>query len=270
MSKWLAWISPRTRGTVLSTAASLTSIEGHVFYLSARSLATLHTLVQEHISSDDRITDNDILTALVGMAVAQSEVECTQEATVGGYLASLASYLAPSLFAQDNDFTTEFVCDARPRLNGLSAARYTGNTVFVRCLASQLKSLAGGINGQSLAREAKRVRQSINGVNAQYIGQLFGTLNADPSCFMCPIAQTFTKTTVVISNQSRFTLYGADFGNGVPVWVSPIKTFYANFVSILPVHPSTGGYAMFVTLSKQAMAKLLQNEFWMDTLELLY
>ncbi|KAJ2873643.1 hypothetical protein H4R27_006564, partial [Coemansia aciculifera] len=121
-----------------------------------------------------------------------------------------------------------------------------------------------------LAWEAKRVQQSINGVNVQYIGQLFGTLNSDPSCFMCPIAQTLTKTTVVIFNQSRFTLYGANFGNDVPVWVSPIKTFYANIVSILPVHPSTGRYAMFVTLSKQAMAKLLQNKFWMDALELLY
>ncbi|KAJ2056379.1 hypothetical protein GGI08_003881 [Coemansia sp. S2] len=270
ISKWLAWISPKTRGAVLSTAAALTSIKGHVFYLSARKLATLHTLVQEYVSSNERITDNDILTALISMAVAQSEAECRPEAAVGGYLASLASYLAPSLFAQDGDFTTEFVCDARPRLNGLSAARFTGNTVFVRCLASQLKDLAGGIDGQSLAREAKRVRQSISGVDAQYIGQLFGTLNADPSCFMCPIAQTFTKTTVVISNQSRFTLYGADFGNGIPTWVSPIKTFYANFVSILPVHPSTGGYALYVTLSKQAMGKLLQNEFWMSALELLY
>ncbi|KAJ2733360.1 hypothetical protein IW152_003098 [Coemansia sp. BCRC 34962] len=270
MSKWLAWISPRTRGFVLSAVASLTSIEGHVFYLSARGLKALHALTQEHLSDGERITDNDILTALISMSVAQSEAECSQEAVTGGYLASLAAYLVPSLFAPDRDFTTKFVCDARPRLPDLKAARYTGNTVFVRCLASKLKDLAGGITGQSLTCEAKRVRQTVNGVDAQYIGQLFGTLNADPSCFMCPIAQSVTKTTVVISNQSRFTLYNTDFGNGKPVWVSPITTFYANFVSILPAPPSDGGYTMFVTLSKQAMAKLLQNEAWMNSVELLY
>ncbi|KAJ2683285.1 hypothetical protein IWW39_005590 [Coemansia spiralis] len=270
LSKWLAWISPRTRGMVLRTAASLTSIEGHVFYLSARGLAALHALTSEHLSNGERITDNDILTALISMSVAQSEAECSQDAVNGGYMASLAAYLAPSLFALDRHFSTEFVCDARPRLPGLKAARYTGNTVFVRCLASKLKDLAGGINGQTLACEARRVRQTVHGVDAQYIGQLFGTLNADPSSFMCPIAQSFTKTAVVISNQSRFSLYDTDFGNGMPVWVSPITTFYANFVSILPTPPSDGGYTMFVTLSKQAMAKLLQNEAWMNSVELLY
>ncbi|KAJ2820433.1 hypothetical protein GGI24_004488, partial [Coemansia furcata] len=108
LSKWLAWISPGTRGTVLSAAAALTSIEGHVFHISPKNLAMLHTLVREYVPSDERITNNDILTALISMSVAQSEAESSQSAAAGSYLASLASYLAPSIFAPDNEFLTEF------------------------------------------------------------------------------------------------------------------------------------------------------------------
>ncbi|KAJ2458843.1 hypothetical protein GGF42_001825 [Coemansia sp. RSA 2424] len=271
LSKWLAWISPKTRGSMLKTIIAMTPIEGHVFHVSKERLASLHALVQENVTSGERITDNDILTALISMAVAQSEAECKQAAAATrGYLASLATYLLPSMFAQDSDFCTEIVCDARPRLPGLSAAQYTGNSAFVRCIVSKLDALASGIDAQSLTMEAKKVRQLVDSVDSEFIGQLFGTLNSDPSCFMCPIAQSVAKLGMIVSNHSRFALYSADFGDGIPVWVSPIKTFCANLAWILPVHPSTGGYAVYFTLSKQAMAKLLQNDFWMNSVELLY
>ncbi|KAJ2738112.1 hypothetical protein GGI20_006323, partial [Coemansia sp. BCRC 34301] len=196
----------------------MSQIEGHVFHLSKAKLALLHSLVQAHVSGSERITNNDIITALLTMAVAQSEVKCAQAAAARGYLAALGTYLLPSVFAQDDEFWTEIVCDARPRLPGLSATRYTGNTVFVRCLVSKLDSLASGINAQSLCREAKRVRQLVDSVDDQHIGQLFGTLNSDPSCFMCPIVQVMAKQALVVSNQSRFTLYSADFGDGIPAW----------------------------------------------------
>ncbi|KAJ2903879.1 hypothetical protein GGI21_004378, partial [Coemansia aciculifera] len=235
LSKWLAWISPKTRGHVLKTTVAMTAIEGHVFHVSRKRLASLQMLVQDSVSNDKRITSNDVLTALITMAVAQSETECKQSALDSrGYLTSLAMYLLPFAFDQCSEFWTEIVCDARPRLPGLSAAQYTGNTVFVRCLVDDMVNVASGINAHLLAQQAIRVRQLVDSTNAQYIGQLFGTLNSDPSCFMCPIVQVLPKTAVVVSNQSRFTLYGADFGDGIPAWVSPIKTFYANFASILP------------------------------------
>ncbi|KAJ2321814.1 hypothetical protein GGI00_006011, partial [Coemansia sp. RSA 2681] len=90
LSKWLAWISPKTRGSMLKTIIAMTPIEGHVFHVSKERLASLHALVQENVTSGERITDNDILTALISMTVAQSEAECKQAAAATrGYLASL-------------------------------------------------------------------------------------------------------------------------------------------------------------------------------------
>ncbi|KAJ2579443.1 hypothetical protein GGH95_003104, partial [Coemansia sp. RSA 1836] len=182
-------------------------------------LASLHASIQEYITTGERISDNDVITALLNMAVAQSEAECKQDAAATrGYLSSLASYLFPSMYAQDSEFVTQVVFDIRPRLKGLSTARYMGNAVFTRCLTSPMESLTSGIDAQSLALAAQNVRKLVNGVDPQYIGQYIDTLHKDPSCFMCPIAYALTKTTMMVSNQSRFPLYKADFGSGAPVW----------------------------------------------------
>ncbi|KAJ2064259.1 hypothetical protein GGI17_001144 [Coemansia sp. S146] len=268
--RWLAWISPKTRGTMFRASFSLMSMVGHIFHIPANRLASLRTSVQGYISGDMRISDNDLLTALLAMAVAQSESECKRDSASASYLSSLASYLFPSMYAPDNSFVTQVVVDMRPRLKGLSTADYTGNSVITRCLVNSMESLASGINEQSLAQIAKRVRQLVDGVDPQYIGQFVDTLHRDPLCFMCPATYAFSKTTMVLSNQSRFPLYHADFGNGIPTWVSPIHTFFPNFLSVLPAHPSTGGYVVYISMTERVMAKLLQNKFWMGTTDMVY
>ncbi|KAJ2867011.1 hypothetical protein GGH94_001178 [Coemansia aciculifera] len=243
---------------------------GMDFAQDTSRLASLRTSVQGYISNDVRISDNDLLTALLTMAVAQSEAECMQESASASYLSSLVSYLFPSMYTPDSSFVTQVVVDTRPRLKGLSTVGYTGNSVLTRCLVNSMESLTSGINEQSLAPIAKSVRQLVNGVDAQYIGQFVDTLYKDPLCFMCPATYAFSKTTMVLSNQSRFPLYHADFGNGIPTWISPVRTFFPNFSSIIPTHPSTGGYVVYISMTERAMAKFLQNKFWMSTSELVY
>ncbi|KAJ2878810.1 hypothetical protein IWW38_006239, partial [Coemansia aciculifera] len=218
-SKWLAWISPKTRNKVFGAALALSSVESHIFHLSASNIATLRASIQEFVTTGEHISDNDIITALLQMAVVQSETECKQEAAASrGYLSSFASYIFPSMYAQDSEFVTQIAFDTRPRLKGLSSARFAGNAALLRCLASPMDSLTSGINAQSLALAAQSVRKLVNGVNPQSIGQHVDTLHKDPLCFMRPTAHGMSKFTMGISNQSRFQLYTADFGSGAPVW----------------------------------------------------
>ncbi|KAJ2769909.1 hypothetical protein GGI18_005306, partial [Coemansia linderi] len=268
--RWLAWISPKTRGALFKTAFSLMSVESHVFHLPASRLASLRALVQECVPSDVRLSDNDVLSALLTMVVAQSEAESKREAASASYLSSLASYLFPAIYEPDSSFATQVVCDTRPRLQGLSTTRYTGNSVISPCLVSSMESLTSSIDEHSLAQIAKGIRQLVDGVVPQYIGQLIDTLHEDKARFMCPSTYAITKTTLLLSNQSRFPLYRADFGNGIPTCVSPIQTFFPNFSSIMPAHPLTGGYVVFISLAERAMAKIRQNKFWMSTVDLLY
>ncbi|KAJ2014969.1 hypothetical protein GGI14_004553 [Coemansia sp. S680] len=268
--RWLAWISPKSRATLISKHFSIMSLKGHVFHIPASRLASLRASVQGHLSSDTRISDNDILTALLAMTAAQSEAECRRDSASASYISSLVSYLFPSMYAPDTRFVTQVVVDMRPRLKGLSAANYTGNSVITRCLAYSMESLTSGINEQSLAPIAKSVRQLVNGVDPQYIGQFVDTLHKDPLCFMYPAAYGPSKATMMLSNQSRFPLYSADFGNGIPTWVSPIQTLFPKFSSIIPAHPLTGGHVVYICMAEQAMTKLLQNKFWMSASDMLY
>ncbi|KAJ2328175.1 hypothetical protein GGI00_004267, partial [Coemansia sp. RSA 2681] len=122
------------------------------------------------------------------------------------------------MYAQYSEFAAQITLDIRPRLKGLSATRHKGNAILTRCLASPMESLTSGIDAQSLALVAQNVRKLVNGVDPQYIGQYIDTLHKDPSCFMCPIAYALTKTTMLVSKQSRFPRYKAYFGCGAPVW----------------------------------------------------
>ncbi|KAJ2255556.1 hypothetical protein GGI13_001558 [Coemansia sp. RSA 455] len=262
---------PVFQGALIGSAVSLPHNKGHLFHISSHMLALLHSSIKEYVDCTERISDNDILTALVSMLVAQSEAEQITWSSHLGILNYLASYLIPSVFVQDRrEFATEIVIDMRPRLAGLRNAKYMGNAVFAGCLTNSLESMTGGINACSLALVARRVRQLVSRIGAPYIGQLFDTLNNDPSHFMCPLAQDITRIPAVVSNQSRFELYKADFGSGIPAWVSPIEIQFPHYVAIIPVHPSIGGYGIHITMSKKAMANILCNKFWMNTVDLVY
>ncbi|KAJ2242836.1 hypothetical protein GGI13_006820 [Coemansia sp. RSA 455] len=246
------------------------SVVGHTFYFSTSRLASLRASVQGHISSDVHLSDNDILTALLSMVIAQSQVECKRDSASASYLSSLASYLFPSLYAPDSSFVTQVVVDTRPRLKGLSAPAYAGNAILTHCLVNSMESLTSGITEQSLAPIAKGVRQLVNGVDSQKIGQYVDTLHKDLLRFMCPATYAITKMTMLVSNQSRFPIYQADFGDGIPTWVSSVQAFFPNFSSIMPAPPSTGGYVVYISMTERDMAKLLQNRFWMSTNDMLY
>ncbi|KAJ2834716.1 hypothetical protein GGI24_000279 [Coemansia furcata] len=268
--RWLAWVSPNTRARLFNTSLSLTTNVGHIFHISTSGLTRLHASVRERLSSDIRLSDNDVIAALLTMTVAQSETKSKRDSASASYLSSLASYMFPSMYAPDSRFITQVVIDMRPRLNGLSTARYTGNMVFSSCLVNSMKSLTSDDSEQLLALIATNVRHLVDYVDPQYIGEFVDTLHKDPTWFMGPPTYTLTKPTLLLSNQSRFPLYHADFGNGIPSWVSPVKTYFPNFSSILPTHPSSSGRIIYICMNERAMAKILLNKFWTSFADMVY
>ncbi|KAJ1999942.1 hypothetical protein H4R26_004846 [Coemansia thaxteri] len=270
LSRWLAWISPEFRGSVLSLLPTMASGEGHAFHISTRALASLHTMVKDYIPGDERISDNDILTALISMLVAQCESLEMSASSKKGYLASLGAYLLPSMFTTPVVFSTQVVVDLRPRLEGLGSAKYSGNSVVTQSVNNPTQSMCGAISGQTLAQVARSVRRMVSGTDAAFLGQLVEETSKKPEQYTNILAHVLTTPSLVVSNISRFAFYGVDFGGGIPAYVCPLVRMLVTFAVILPVHPSLGGYGIHITMTKQAMARLLMNEFWMDIVELLY
>ncbi|KAJ2750556.1 hypothetical protein GGI19_005035 [Coemansia pectinata] len=127
----------------------------------------------KHVDYTERISDNDIITALVSMLVAQSETEQTTWYWHLSSLTSLASSLVPSIFAQDRMFATE------PTTSWSERCKVHGNAVFAGYLTNMLKNMTGGISARSLVLVVRRVRQLVSRVDAPYIAQLLDAIGCN-------------------------------------------------------------------------------------------
>ncbi|KAJ2456738.1 hypothetical protein GGF42_003088 [Coemansia sp. RSA 2424] len=192
-----------------------------------------------------RLRDNSGIVLYIGIAhylvdgAAYSEFVCRWADVCRRLSSGASSAELPSFQTSFSRSTiSDHLPDDRRALDDPTRELITTTGLF----ASPMESLTSGIDAQSLALVAQNVRKLVNDVDPQYIGQYIDTLHKDPSHFMCPVAYALTKTAMLVSNQSRFPLYKADFGSGTPVWVIPIRTFLTNFISILPAPPSAGGY----------------------------
>ncbi|KAJ1899798.1 hypothetical protein LPJ66_001884 [Kickxella alabastrina] len=84
LARWLAWLMTESRGSVLNAFIALDSIEAHVFHIRAASINSLHKSLCAEITGGLHISENDVITALLTMAVAQGEKQVEKNSGIGG------------------------------------------------------------------------------------------------------------------------------------------------------------------------------------------
>ncbi|KAJ1844068.1 hypothetical protein LPJ70_003117 [Coemansia sp. RSA 2708] len=220
LGHFLAWISPKTRGDITNTAGWLMNAVGHVFHISSASLDALRTLIGKYAAKSQRLTDNDMLTVLIGHAIAKGmKDDATGNGSRGGF-SSAIQQVVYRLFGQATDFQTMMVLDIRPRISGLAETRYAGNCVTCIPVVSKTDQIAHeNIPGKDLADLCAQTRFHIRETTAELIAEYHHIINKTPAMFGHAMAKGITTVNkVVVSNQSRFSLYQNDFGNGIPAW----------------------------------------------------
>ncbi|KAI9503555.1 transferase [Coemansia spiralis] len=292
LSSWVSWLSPQSRGKIYENFSSLVGLAGHVFHISQTRLEMIR---QQSVASSDynanddnksnqkatqRLSDNDIITALVSMVVAQG-VKSNIESTTGkGAFRKTVDWFVSWLSGKQVRFSTMFVVDPRPRLEHRSQDRlqrpstcYTGNIVLIRTVNNPLELVHAELDSSALGDVAHSIRAAVNNCDAYFAKQVVDTINKRPSEFAGGAVSGCTNMQrVVVTNQSRFPLYDADFGSGTPMWISPLETFYDKFVSILPQNPhsSKKGYDIFISADKRIMAGILCNKTWHELVDMVY
>ncbi|KAJ1942753.1 hypothetical protein GGF37_002970, partial [Kickxella alabastrina] len=96
MARWLAWLTPESRGSVFSVLMALDNCKAHVFHISAATLSSLRSSLSIDIVGGLHISDNDIITALLSMPPT-------------------------------SNWVTSIAVDIRGRIDTASTANYTGN-----------------------------------------------------------------------------------------------------------------------------------------------
>ncbi|KAJ2162430.1 hypothetical protein GGF46_000671 [Coemansia sp. RSA 552] len=271
--RWLAWLSPETRGALLDRVAKMTRTSCHYFHISRKSLDSLRREVAGEMSSSQRISDNDIVSALLAYATAKAIQDYNNESAGRGFISSVISRASQMLFGRPSKkFLNMTAIDLRPRVQKLKSVNYTGNSSISMAVLHDISSLTRPVTEfKELAPICTDVRNAVDNATEKLIREVYDIQNKSASHFAFTIAQMMAiEQRILITNQSRFTFYENDFGQGIPECVYPMPWFPADVAAIQPVHPSSDGVNIFLAHKEHIMAKILSNELWTKYVELLF
>ncbi|KAI8323386.1 transferase family protein [Martensiomyces pterosporus] len=270
--EWLAWISPKTRGALLNKLASMTNLDGHVFRVPKKSLETMRSEVIAAAPRKMRVSTNDLITALVSKTFAQvqNEVDTSTSGGVIQLVASAFSSLCSRVFGKETQQTIAIVSNIRHRL-GIVDMNYLGNAMMVSYFSNPLEKLLEPTTAKSLADTVSSVRQHVNNIDAPYVGEFVDMISSMRSCFTQYMAYSAKHpNTLVTSNQTRFEIYGADFGDGAPSWISPVQVQASNLIILLPSPPGDKGVTLYIAAGAPVMKCILKNDYWASVATVIY
>ncbi|KAJ2365264.1 hypothetical protein H4S01_003346 [Coemansia sp. RSA 2610] len=274
IADWLAWLSPVMRGRVLSRAKFSSNVVSHTFRVSRDALAELRARVCAHLDElDVNVDDTHVLAALVSKMVAQAHAKCREQHEQSrSMFAALASWLVGLVSGSEtkSSQSLNLLADVRHGLD-IVEHNYMGNGLIPHNAQCPLELLETPTTAKSLADATSIVSRVYAGADAPRVASFIDMISAEPSCFTRPMVYfARNPTSLVITNETGFKLYAADFGDGLPEWVCTIPSFVANFIGFLPSPPSSTDIIVNITLKQPVMQHVLKNEFWRDLATIVY
>ncbi|KAI7820751.1 hypothetical protein BX661DRAFT_188938 [Kickxella alabastrina] len=262
IADWLAWLSPNTRAQLLDRAKFGSDITSHTFRIPRDSLEALRALVATHMPDGQQVIATHVLAALLSKTVAQAHKKSRDQKTLP--VANLPEVVSQGCYlhlflGKETHQSLNLLADMRHPLE-LTDKSYMGNGLIPH-----------NTHPESLAEATATVSRIYAGADAQLVGSFVDMIAARPSCFTRPMVYLATHpTSLVITNETTFKLYAADFGDGLPEWVCTIPSFVANFVGFLPSPPPSTDIVVNITMKSRVMKHILLDSFWRDIATIVY
>ncbi|KAJ2850535.1 hypothetical protein GGI22_005374 [Coemansia erecta] len=269
LSRWMAWISPNSRGRLFRTVASMHPPKRYYFQIGIQTVESLRLAAQDYGAGHNvRYSHNDIITALATAAVAQAMQK--QKADQGRRTALSALYRMCGIgsAAKPKNMLASFAVNLRQRVETPDSQDYMGNMVVSRQVQIPLAALQGGVTPKVLATVASGVRQSVAGMSKRSIGQYCTLLNRSAdTCMRALVYSSTSKYRVFVSNITRVCYYATDFGAGIPNLVRFGTLASSNMVFVLPCHPASNAYEFSMMVTPDIGHNILQNKSWMQLVD---
>ncbi|KAI8317932.1 hypothetical protein GQ54DRAFT_323532 [Martensiomyces pterosporus] len=265
LSKWLTWLSPEMRGTMLRFLVSLTATETHVFHIADSTLETLRSSVREFVPEGMRLSDNDVLVALLSKTFAQAQRSAKERGgnIVTRALGSVGSAALGLLFGVEEHQVASMTCDIRPRI-GIADKNYIGCPQIFLFVSNPLDELLTPTTAESLASTASNVRKLVDNLDAPYVRAFIDAMGSAPSSFTKTAAYIMKHPTLLLtSNHTRFRMFEADFGDGPQDWVAFINERPATVI-LMPCPPPMKGVNISICAEAPVFNEILANTFWMS------
>ncbi|KAJ2807354.1 hypothetical protein H4R21_000513 [Coemansia helicoidea] len=269
---YLSTLSPGALGDFFLTKAKGIPGKSHTFHITRATIDKLRKQITDANGASRRISDNDIICALVSHAVAKGMRDEQELPEVKELWDRPTQVPADAPAPAPDMFTTLVVADIRPRLAALGDANYAGGAVIMIPVMHAMDELADTGDPTKMISDASyRVREQVDGVTLPRINRFDYTFAKDTSRTMhlwSGIVASSQRT--FVTNQSRFDHYRCDFGNGVPQWVSGPAATMPGISCVLPANPASDGYDLCLCEEALVMESILANEFWNAHTELVY
>ncbi|KAI8318565.1 hypothetical protein GQ54DRAFT_321660 [Martensiomyces pterosporus] len=265
LSRWLAWISPQTRARILNLAATLTTFETHVFHIADSTMESLCSSVREFVPEGMRVSDNDVLVAMLSKTYAQAQRSAKEK---GGddftrVLGSMGSAVFGGVYRTDEHQVTSIACDIRPRI-GIANKNYIGCPLAAPLISNPLDDLLMPTTAKSLASIVSSVRRCIDSLDAPYVRAFIETVGSAPSSFAKPTAYLLKHPPLLLtSNQTRLRMFEADFGDGYQEWATFIRE-KPGLAVLMSCPPPIKGFSISMCAETAVFREMLANEFWMS------
>ncbi|KAI8318296.1 transferase family protein [Martensiomyces pterosporus] len=266
LSRWFAWISPETRGRMLSLLGSLAKSEMHVFHMADSTLDALRSSVREFVPEGMHVSDNDVLVALVTKTYAQA-LHGAKEKSGNAFtrvLRSVGRAIFGRLFRAEEHQGTSIVCDIRPRI-GIADKNYIGSPQILLFVSNPLDGLLTPTTAESLASIASNVRRRVDSLDAPYVGTFIDKIQSVPSFFVQPTIYLLKHpTNLLVSNLTRSRMFEADFGDSHQEWVAFIQEM-PGVIGFMPCPPPMKGVNISMCVEGPVFKEIVASKFWMST-----
>ncbi|KAJ1792652.1 hypothetical protein LPJ62_000709 [Coemansia sp. RSA 2167] len=271
LAEWLAWLSPNTRGNVLSKAKFSSNVVSHTFRVPQQSLESLRKKVCVHVDDLElKVDATHVLAALISKMVAQAHKKCEQNDQSAGMISTLVGWVSRAVFGAETSQSLNLLADVRHGLN-IADQGYMGNGLIPHNTQCSLSVLETPTDAETLAAATCIVSKIYSNADGPLVASFIDMLLARPSCFTRPMVYLARHPkSLVITNETGFKLYKADFGDGLPEWVCTIPSFVANFIGFLPSPPNSSDIVVNITLKEPVMKHIVSNEFWRDLATIVY
>ncbi|KAJ2829426.1 hypothetical protein IWW50_000860 [Coemansia erecta] len=269
-SRWIAGISPQSRGKLLTRLASLMHVNNARYYLSRQKLQALRLSIQDHVPGGQRMSDNSLIMTLVSIVTAQSLGTPHTMSLPTRILAKLRQSIGELLGIPPKLFSTVMAVNTRPRLKRYTeATRYCGNAAYTLAVPNRLENFQAPATPEMLAKVAASINDGVRDADEMHVRNFMDLFSSAPDYYMRAMFYDKQRNRMAFSsNLSRMGWYNVDFGWGIPEFVTFADGHIMPITLILPAHPSLDGYIVHTMFSKKQDAFFKESTLWTETAEI--
>ncbi|KAJ2716351.1 hypothetical protein H4R19_000703 [Coemansia spiralis] len=265
MSKLVGMCSMTTQVKLLRKLSGPIDLTSHFYFVAQETMDALRHQIRESVPDDQAVSNNDVLTALINVAMAQS---LPSDAPAGVLQRAMAAVSKLFSSPPPAEFVHLGVANLRPRLKIPSAADYCGSAVLLYAASVPLAALQAPVTSKTLALAATAARKGTESVDRGYIHAYSTSIAAAPDTCMRPFVYGGAPPGfLVITNHARIGHYECDFGWGGPTWANVIEDTMSTLCYVYPSHPSRNGSVVHLMLPRDIQDRLRQLQFWNDNTE---